>query len=101
MSFMVEDTIMEEIKNQNAAENEELVEAVAEIDTVVEKAEDAEAEIEFKYEITADGEMSGLTEAQRRRAEIFDKITTGILAFLLASPFLILLYILLWFLLKN
>ena len=101
MSFMVEDTIMEEIKNQNAAENEELVEAVAEIDTVVEKAEDAEAAIELKYEITADGEMSGLTEAQRRRAEIFDKITTGILAFLLASPFLIFLYILLWFLLKN
>ena len=91
---------MEENKINETAENEELVEAVAEIDTVTETDGETE-EVVLKYELTADGEMSGLTEAQRRRAEIFDKITTGILAFLLASPFLILAYILLWFLLKN
>lgn len=45
-------------------------------------------------------ELSGLTEAQRKRKMIFDKITTGILIALLASPILILGYIFLWFLTK-
>ena len=45
-------------------------------------------------------ELSGLTEKQKRRKMIFDKITTGILIFLLASPVLILLYIFLWFIFR-
>jgi len=45
-------------------------------------------------------ELSGLTEAQRKRKAIFDKITTGILIALLASPILILAYIFLWFIFK-
>lgn len=32
--------------------------------------------------------------------EVWDKVTTGILIFLMASPFLILGYIFLWFILK-
>lgn len=32
---------------------------------------------------------------------VWDKFTTGILILLMASPLLILLYLLLWFLLKN
>ena len=37
---------------------------------------------------------------KKRRAEIWDKITTGILILLMASPILILGYIFLWFMLK-
>lgn len=37
---------------------------------------------------------------KKKRAEIFDKITTGILIFLMASPILILGYIFIWFLTK-
>ena len=87
-------------------------EVVSEEDTAIEEgtdiedgiaeeaAEEGEA-VELNYNVTEDGELSGLTDAQRKRAMIFDKITTGILAFLICSPLLILLYILLWFILKN
>ena len=37
---------------------------------------------------------------KKKRAEIFDKITTGILILLMCSPLLILGYIFLWFMLK-
>ena len=37
---------------------------------------------------------------RKRRKEIWDKITTGILIFLMASPVLILAYIFIWFLTK-
>lgn len=37
---------------------------------------------------------------KKRRAEIWDKISTGILIFLMASPILILGYIFIWFLTK-
>ncbi len=42
--------------------------------------------------------MKKLTKAQR--AELFDKFTTGLLIFLFTTPFLILLYIVMWFLLR-
>lgn len=37
---------------------------------------------------------------KKKRAELWDKISTGILIFLMASPFLILAYIFIWFLTK-
>lgn len=37
---------------------------------------------------------------KKKRNEIIDKITTGLLIFLMASPFLILAYIFIWFLIK-
>lgn len=90
---------MEENKN-TALEDEKVSDAIEETDAAEENEAGGEVE-ELKYEITPDGELSGLTAAQRKRAEIFDKITTGILAFLLCSPVLILAYILLWFIFKN
>ena len=45
-------------------------------------------------------ELSGLTAGQRRRKMIWDKVTTGILIALLASPIAILAYIFLWFIFK-
>jgi hypothetical protein len=44
--------------------------------------------------------MSGLTPEQRRRKEIFEKITDGILIALIASPIAVILYIFLWFILR-
>ena len=44
--------------------------------------------------------LSGLTEKQRRRRDIFDKITTGLLIALMASPVLILAYIFIWFIIN-
>ncbi len=40
------------------------------------------------------------TLTRKQKAAIWDKITTGILIFLFCTPFLILLYILLWFVFK-
>lgn len=85
---------MDEMNNITNAEqaNEEVVasEVVAEVALV------EETELKVESEDT----LSGLTEAQRRRKEIFDKITTGILILLLASPVAILTYIFLWFVLR-
>ena len=86
---------MEENKTPEIATDEQLVETVAEIDSVDES--NAQPEEHLSYEITADGEMSGLTEQQRKRAEIIDNITTALLILILIAPFAILLYILLWF----
>ena len=86
---------MEENKTPEIATDEQLVETVAEIDSVDESS--AQPEEHLSYEITADGEMSGLTEQQRKRAEIIDNITTALLILILIAPFAILLYILLWF----
>ena len=93
---------MEE-KNINTSEEikaEELIEAVE--DTVAEaEIEAAEASPEQPLDSDyTEFEISGLTPAQRRRREIYDKITTGILILLMASPLLILLYIFLWFVLR-
>lgn len=87
---------MEELKNEN------IVEQVS--DAEVAEAPEAEAEVEVKAEeennLTdnyTEYELSGLTENQRRRKEIFDKITTGLLILLMSSPLLIIIYIFLWF----
>ena len=64
-------------------------------------AEEAEAaeENSAPAELSEDEyfEMTGLTPAQKKRREIWDKITTGILIFLMTSPVLILAYIFIWF----
>ena len=72
-------------------------------DTAAEAEEavsDAPAEQTAESSEYTDFEISGLTPAQRRRREIYDKVTTGILILLMASPLLILLYIFLWFVLR-
>lgn len=93
---------MNETKNENieeVAENEEKLEVALAEDTLDATSDEKEADEKISY-TDKDGGMSGLTDKQRRRKEIFDKITTGILIFLLCSPFLIILYILLWFFLR-
>ena len=87
---------MEDIKNENTevtevVESEEVME-VALAETFDEKS------VGMEY---TEAEMSGLTEKQRRRKEIFDKITTGILIALLCSPVVIVVYIFLWFVLRG
>lgn len=54
-----------------------------------------------KYEGLSEDEIIDLKhQAKKKRAAVFDKITTGILIFLMASPILILGYIFLWFILN-
>ena len=94
---------MEEIKNENI--NEATVEDVTfESEEVMEVAlaetEEKKASEDYVLADYTEAEMSGLTDEQRRRKELFDKFTTGVLIFLLASPALIILYILIWFLTK-
>ena len=85
---------MEEL-NKNTEEIKDIVqsEEVMEV-ALADSEENAEASEGMEY---TEAEMSGLTKEQRRRQEIFDKITTGILIALLCSPLAILLYIFIWF----
>ena len=90
---------------ENKINNEELVNEqlnqenteVCEEAEVAEACANAEACADIKEEYY---ELSGLTAAQRKRQAIFDKITTGILILLMASPFIILVYLFLWFIVK-
>lgn len=85
MDEMNNNIVAEEVKEEAAASEE-----VAEVALAEEIAEQTYDEFE----------LSGLTDAQRRRREIFDHITTGILILLLCSPIAILAYIFLWFILR-
>ena len=95
---------MSDIKNDNIEETNETEEIleVALAEDVLESTADENAVEENNAIIFTDkdGGLSGLTEKQRRRKEIFDKFTTGLLIFLMCSPFLIVLYILIWFFLR-
>ena len=84
-----------QVETEDTVLTENLTETVAETDST----EETVLEENLSYEITSDGEMSGLTEQQRKRAEIIDNLTTALLILILISPFAILLYILLWFVL--
>ena len=87
-----EDEIEEDLTEEVASE--EVLEVALADDDATEDTAKTEEYILADY---TDSEMSGLTEEQRKRREIIDKITTGILIFLLSSPVLIILYIFLWF----
>ena len=85
-----------EIKEINAEETEVKTEAVEET---------TEQPAEEKHVIVGTGDYETLISDEelakkKRRKEIWDKITTGILIFLMASPILILAYIFIWFLTK-
>ena len=84
---------MEDIKNENT---EEIVESEEVMEVALAETESEESVPAEGMEYT-EAEMSGLTEAQRKRKAIFENVTTGILIALLASPIAIILYILLWF----
>jgi hypothetical protein len=116
---------MDEMNNINEEVTEAIAEEVTEevTEEVAEVAEDhvPEAEVEetvgednFSEEVMevalsydengepvyVEEERSGLTDEQKRRKIMFDKITTGILIALLISPIAILLYIFLWFIFR-
>ena len=81
---------MEEIKNETVAE--EVNEAAEE-----KKINNDESDLTDNY---TEYELSGLTDKQRRRKHIMEKVTTGLLILLMASPVAIILYIFLWFILR-
>ncbi len=95
---MISEAIMEDIKNQNdevkeVVESEDVVEVA-----LAESAEEDNATSGMEY---TEAELSGLTEKQKKRKEIFDKVTTGLLIALLCTPVAIIIYIFLWFLLRG
>ena len=79
-----------EIKEMNAEATEEKVEVVKETKHVIVGTGD------YETRVLTDEEL----EKKKRRKEIWDKVTTGILIFLMSSPILILAYIFIWFLTK-
>lgn len=56
-----------------------------------------EVAVEEEAVITEESALPEETEKKFNWKEFWDKVTTGILIFLICSPFLILLYIFLWF----
>ena len=92
---------MDNIKNENIENTVELEEdlEVALSEEVLESATDLGEQNMIGY-VDKDGGLSGLTDKQRRRKEIWDNITTGIFIFLLSSPLLIVTYIFLWFFMR-
>ncbi len=88
-------------ENNNEVMTEEVTE-VAESAEMVEATTEAE---ELAPPVMEDGESLAakyetLDAKNKKWKAIWDKVTTGILIFLLASPFLILGYIFLWFMTK-
>ena len=89
---------MEDIKNQNNEATEGIQSGEIMEVALANSAEENTESVGMEY---TEAEMSGLTEQQRKKKEIFDKITTGILIALLCSPIAIVLYIFLWFLTRG
>jgi len=74
-----------------------------EMNTAEENVETAKVEETVTASDTRDFELRMTDEERAKKkklAEIWDKFTTGLLIFLMASPILILGYIFLWFLTK-
>lgn len=85
---------MEEL-NKNTEEIKDIVQSEEVMEVALADSEETAAGSEgMEY---TESEMSGLTEQQRKRKELWDKFTTGILIALLCSPLAILLYIFIWF----
>ena len=83
--------------NKNTEEIKDIVESEEVMEVALADSEEKSATEGMEY---TEAELSGLTDAQRRRKAIWDKITTGILIALLASPIAILAFIFLWFIYK-
>ena len=85
----------------NAQQAEAEVVDTNEINKIAPSEEDAAENVEAPEVVdTRDYELRISEEElakKKRRLEIWDKITTGLLIFLMASPILILTYIFLWF----
>ena len=98
---VVEEVAAEETVSEEAVAEESTTEEVVTEDTAAQTEEQTvEAAEEAATSDFTEYEISGLTPAQRKRKEIIDKITTGILILLMASPVLILAYIFLWFIFR-
>ena len=93
----------EQVNEELTAATEQETEQVASEEVLEVALLDEETDTTEDYALAdyTESEISGLTDAQRKRRDMIDKITTGILIFLLASPVFIILYIFLWFIFKT
>ena len=93
---VTEETVVEEAVAEEVAKEEPEV-INAQVPDLEEVATEVEAIDTRDYELrVSDAERA----KKKKRQEIWDKITTGLLIFLMSSPILILAYIFIWFLTK-
>ena len=93
---------MDEMIKDGAVEGVEVTAVLEpEVETVAEAAPEAVEATEAVEEKTEEQLLREAEEAEKARkakiAAIWDKVTTGLLIALMSSPFLILLYIFIWF----
>ena len=93
---------MDEMIKDGAVEGVEVTAVLEpEVETVAEAAPEAVGVTEAVEEKTEEQLLREAEEAEKARkakiAAIWDKVTTGLLIALMSSPFLILLYIFIWF----
>ena len=94
-TVVTETVATEPVAEEVAAEEPEVVNAqVPDLEEVATEVSPADTR-DFELRVS-DEEMA----KKKKRQEIWDKITTGLLIFLMSSPILILAYIFIWFLTK-
>lgn len=93
---VTEETVVEEAVAEEVAKEEPEV-INAQVPDLEEVATEVEAVDTRDYELRVSDEERA---KKKKRQEIWDKITTGLLIFLMSSPILILAYIFIWFLTK-
>ncbi len=90
-----EETALEEAVEERVKEEPEVANAqVPDLEEVVTEVESADTR-DFELRVSDEDKSK-----KKKRQEIWDKITTGLLIFLMSSPILILAYIFIWFLTK-
>lgn len=89
---------MSENENKIIDEDIEATEGETVTDTITEEHVETPEEAEAQKALSKAEELAAMQRFNWKK--FWDKVTTGLLILLMASPFLILVYILLWFIMR-